>query len=216
LNVSQLQTTLYKWVKTYWDGATVAWGATNKVKPQSPLVIIQLGTVTRSIQPITQAINGIVFSAYPSEVPLQVDLFTRGGAVETDDGEYYDNTSTTDMLDFLNFIDSVATIEWSNINDISISLLSGVQDLSQVINDSQWQYRAMVELNVSFTQWSAEHNGVLGEASIIFGEDGLPTGVDSTKWQQTPSGGGSQKLADEETGFFEEIQPKIEEEITHG
>lgn len=61
----------------------MAWGKTNKVKPPAPLVTLQLGTVIRATQPITQMINGIVFSAYPSEIPLQIDLFTKGNTVST-------------------------------------------------------------------------------------------------------------------------------------
>jgi hypothetical protein len=212
LTVNRLKAALYDRVAAYWGGADIAWGSTDKVKPLDPLVILQLGTVTRASQPITQMINGIVFSAYPSTVPLQIDLFTRGREVDESEGEYSENTATSDLLDFVNFLDSTSTIEWSNKNDVSLILLGGVQDLSEIINDSQWQYRAMVEISVSFTQWAAEYNGVLTEKSIVFGEDGLPVGVTGTDWQQTASGGGKQELADEKTGFFEQTQVDYDSE----
>lgn len=192
----------------YWGGAVVVWGATEKVKPFSPLIVLRLGTVTRATQPITQNIDGIVFSAYPSEAPLQVDLFTQGNAVKVDGDEYYENTATNDLLDFINFLDSPSTVEWSNSKDISIALITGVQDVSEVINDSQWQYRAMVELRLTFTQWAAEYNGVLSESGIVFGEDGIPIGVDTSKWKQTASRGGTDELAKATTNFFEEADLK--------
>lgn len=212
MTLNQLKAVLYERFTAYWSGATVVWGATDKVKPPAPLVVLRLGTVTRATQPITQMIKGIVFSAYPSELPLQVDLFTQGEAVEVDGEEYYENTAASDLLDFVNFIDSPATIEWSDRHDVGIALLGGVQDLSEVINDSQWQYRAMVELRLAFTQWAAEYNGVISEAGILF-EDGVPVGIDSADWKQTASGGGTQELAGASTGAFEEIRPDIEKEV---
>jgi hypothetical protein len=159
-----------------------------------------------------QMVNGIVFSSYPSETTLQVDLFTKGKFSEA---QYAENTATSDLLDFVNFIDAPSTIEWSNRNDVSLRLLNGVQDLSEIINDSQWQYRAMCELAVSFTQWSAEYNGVLGEASIVFDENGIPIDVIRENWRQTASGGGTHELAGETTGFFEEVPIARKEEITN-
>lgn len=216
MTLNQLKRALYTHIAAYWGGATVAWGATNKVKPLAPLVVLRPGTVTRAAQPVTQMINGIVFSAYPSELPLQIDLFTKGNTVDTTEGPYVENTATSDLLDFINYLDSPATIEWSNRNDISVSLMSGVQDLSEVINDSQWQYRAMVEIRLAFTGWAAEYSGVLSEANIIFGDDGVPVGINREAWQQTASGGGTDELADAQTGFFDETPIRIEEEFISG
>jgi hypothetical protein len=212
LNVNALKALLRERTEAYWGSATVAWGATNKVKPSAPLVVLRLGTVTRATQPVTQMINGIVFAAYPSETMLQVDLFTKGNPVSTSTGKYNENTAAGDLLDFVNFLDSPATVEWSNKHDIGIMLNSGVQDLSEVINDSQWQYRAMVELRVTFTQWAAEYNGLLSESSIVFDDNGQPVGVDAINWTPTASGGGTQDLADATTGSFEEVIPEIEKE----
>jgi hypothetical protein len=91
-----LKERLYECVTTYWSGATVVWGAADKVKPNAPLVVLRLGTVKRALQPITQAINGILFSAYPSDVALPVDLFTRGRRSKSG---YLANTALNDLLD---------------------------------------------------------------------------------------------------------------------
>lgn len=215
MTVNQLKVVLYEHFTAYWGGATVVWGATEKVKPSAPLVVLRTGVVTRATHPITQVINGILFSAYPSELSLQVDLFTQGNPVETDGGEYYENTAASDLLDFVNFMDSPSTVEWSSRYDVSIALLGGVQDLSEAINDSQWQYRAMAEFRLAFTQWAAEYNGVINETGIIF-EDGMPVAIDSAKWKQTASGGGTDELAKATTGFFDEIPSRIKEEFTSG
>jgi hypothetical protein len=210
MTVNRLKEKLYERSKAYWGGAEIVWGATEKVKPDTPLVVLRLGVINRPPQPITQMINGLVFSAYPSTTTLTVDLYTKGRLAEVG---YYENSAENDLLDFVNYLDSISTIEWSDKNDISIQLMSGVQDLSEIINDSQWQYRAMCEFGVGFTQWAADYYGIFNESSIIFGEDGIPTDINRDNWQQTASGGGKQELADETTGSFEEITPEIEEEI---
>ena len=216
MTLNQLKNILHPYLTAYWRGATVAWGATNKVKPLAPLVILRPGTVTRAAQPVTQMINGIVFSAYPSELPLQVDLFTKGHTVDEARGQYAENTAVSDLLDFINYLDSPATVEWSNRHDIGISLYGGVQDLSEVINNSQWQYRAMAEIRLTFTQWAAEYNGVLNESAIIFDSAGMPVDIDAAKWRQTASGGGTQELADATTGFFNETPKITQEDFTDG
>lgn len=200
-----LKSKLYERVAAYWNGATVVWSASDKVKPNAPLVVLRLGTVNRSSQPITQAINGILFSAYPSEVALQVDLFTRGRQIGPG---YLSNTALNDLIDFASFLDSTASTEWSGRNDISLALLSGVQDLSEVINDTQWQYRAMCEFTVSFTQWAAEFHGILSEAGIVFGDYGMPTGVIRENWRETASGGGTEELANERAETIEKVTPE--------
>ncbi|MDR3165436.1 MAG: hypothetical protein LBU13_07640 [Synergistaceae bacterium] len=200
-----LKDKLYERVAMYWSGAAVVWSAADKVKPNAPLVVLRLGTVKRALQPITQAINGILFSAYPSDVTLQVDLFTRGKRSKSG---YLANTALNDLLDFANFLNSTASTEWSSRNDISLALLSGVQDLSEVINDTQWQYRAMCEYTVSFTQWAAEFYGILNEDSIVFGDRGMPTGVIRENWQITASGGGTEELANERAETIEGVTPE--------
>ena len=123
----------------------------------------------------------------------------------------------SDLLDFVNYLDSTATIEWSNQNNVSVSLMGGVQDLSEVINDSRWQYRAMAEIRLTFTQWAAEYNGVLNESNIVFDKNGVPVGIDNTNWQPTASGGGTEELARIKSGAFEETPVnQIQEELING
>jgi len=206
MTVNHLKEKLYQRTKEYWGNAEVVWGATDKVKPDTPLIVLRLGVVTRPPQPITQMIDGIVFSAYPSSTTLTIDLYTKGELAEAG---YYENTAESDLLDFVNFFDSVATVEWTERHNISLQLISGIEDLSELTNDTQWQYRANCEFVVDFTQWTADYFGILGEECIIFSEDGIPAGVDRNRWQQTASGGGRPELAEQTTGFFEEVETEL-------
>ncbi len=205
MQINQLKKVIYERIKLYWSGATVVWGMTDKVMPPAPLIVLRLGTVSRTSTPIIQSIDSIQFSAYPSEVTLQIDLFTRGNAVGDGNEIYYENTATNDMLDFLNFLDSASSIEWSDSFDISISMNSGVQDLTEIVNDSRWQYRAMLEIKIAFTQWVAEYNGILNEDYIIFDDKCTPVTVDTSKYKQTASGGGTEELASATVGIIDEL-----------
>jgi hypothetical protein len=198
---------LYSRISAYWSSATVKWGAAPGVKPLSPLVVLRMGAVTRPARPIAQlAADGSYVAAYPSETTLQVDLFTRGKLVTSSSGDYYENTAVSDLLRFVNYLDSPATVDWLTKNDISLYLLGSVQDLSEVVNDTQWSYRAMCELGIGFTEWAAEYESILGDENIKFDEDGNPMGICGGNWAQTASGGGTKELAAETTGFFTEAK----------
>jgi hypothetical protein len=157
----------------------------------------------RPVQPISIFRDGDYFAAYPSSTTLQIDLFTKG---KQWDGDYFENSAESDLLGLLNFLDSPASVNWCQLNDIAMQTQNAVRDLSEVINDTQWQYRAMCELSIGFTEWVGEYEAVLGGESIVFDADGNPIGIDGSKWEQTASGGGTRELDDEITGFFTEAE----------
>ena len=66
MTLNKVNERLYERIKGYWGGASVVWGATNKVKPNAPLVALRMGTVTRPKQPIAQFANGNYVSCYPT------------------------------------------------------------------------------------------------------------------------------------------------------
>ncbi|MDR2359674.1 MAG: hypothetical protein LBD85_00105 [Oscillospiraceae bacterium] len=221
MTLNNVKSRLYERVSEYWDGAVVKWGAAPGVKPKSPLVVLRMGTVTRVARPIEQSADGSYIAVYPSETTLQIDLFTRGKRVTASGGAgYYENTAVSDLLRFVNYLDSPATINWLAKNDLSMHLLGGVHDLSEIINDTQWSYRAMCELRIGFTEWAAEYEATLGDdrvevneegdiikdGAVEFDAEGNPDGVDHTAWEQTASGGGTKELAGKNTGFFTEAE----------
>ena len=62
-----------------------------------------------------------------------------------------------------------------------------VRNVSALTNDTNWEYRAMAEFMVAYTE----------EASGA-----------TTVWSQNPSGGGSDELADITTGYFDHVNLK--------
>ncbi len=234
MNIGELKKKLYELTALYFKGASVVWGSTRTVKPNAPLVVLNIGGITRPYQPVTQTVNGILRDGYPSKTVLQIDLYTKGAIINTALGvtASYDNTAVNDLMEFINFINSAYVDEWSEINDISL-LANQVQDLTGIINDTTWEYRAMAEVEVGFTQTAVGYSALMYDGGAPYYDNGNPKydpegypvdenggrlpepplDVDDEgkpiypSIEQSPSGGGSQTIADATAGWFEQVEP---------
>ena len=113
-----------------------------------------------------------------------------------------------DLIDFVNFINSAYVDEWSDTHDVSI-LANQVRDLTELTDDTTWDYRAMTELEIRFTQTAAGHGGFMYEGGAPLDENG---NVVSGSFAHTPSGGRSPEIADQSTGWFEHVEIVNEDE----
>ena len=131
----------------------IIWGRSKAVYPGSPLVVIYMTNIQRPFLPTREYINGIINDNYPISTILSVDLVSHGEPVtdEPNIASQNKNTAVSELLDFANFINSVYVDNWCNINNISLRVRA-VQDLTAIINDNAWQYRALLEIDVGFIQ----------------------------------------------------------------
>ena len=89
------------------------------------------------------------------EGSVEINLYTQGRNLAAADEEpVYENTAIADLEDFLEFLDSDAALEFMDKHEISILIDGDVQDVSAILHDSDYQYRAMVRLKVSFCEVS--------------------------------------------------------------
>jgi hypothetical protein len=170
---NELEKHLYDLVSMYFASAKVIWGSAGAVKPHIPVVTLHTGTLQRHYQPLTQNVNGVPVNCYELTTTLQVDLYTRGGAIATTAPKQttaYENTATNDLEAFTLFLDSAFVSDWCEDKDITL-IAGNVQDLTAIINDTTWNYRAMVEIEVRFTQIAVGAAGVLSESSIKYPGD---------------------------------------------
>ena len=72
------------------------------------------------------------------------------------------------------------------------------QDISALLNDNAFEYRALQEFSVEFVDKAFGHSGVTP-----------PSGED---FEQTPSGGGTPEQAQDETGWFERAKVTYQKE----
>lgn len=216
--------------------ATVVWGQTKQVHATSPLIVLTTGATTRHYQPISIVKNGVPIDCYETTVRVQVDLYTKGLSRTADGIEgANENTAVNDMMEFLSFINSALVGE--HLFDVGITIVTdAVNDYSEIINDSAWEYRAMTELTVKYAETSVGYSATMYDDGIPFYSNGKPMydeegyGLDKDgnrtdfrlpldesgkpiypKVEQTSSGGRSQDLADSTAGWFDEVQIIMEE-----
>ena len=174
-------------------------------------------------------------------MPIQIDLFTHGRKKVLKRGQtpIMENTAEDDMLSFADFLNSDFVIQWCHERDLSIIVPNTVEDLTGLINDTNYEYRAMMEVQIGFTMTAIGYTGVMSPESIkhsgvtVDPETGEQTpyeytggdiqGEDVTAMEpvaaQTPSGGGNAELAEQEGGYFTNVEinnsPVKKEEQPH-
>lgn len=124
------------------------------VKPGLPLISITPGNVRRPQAPTYDFSDDGFPGYYVSRMPITIDIFTNGEAVTDDDGSVvgYANTAMKELLMVLNYLNSISCVEWCSLNDISILIEGEAQDITGLVNDSNYEYRARQEVGVYFTQ----------------------------------------------------------------
>ena len=234
----QLRVALEKLVGSYFGTATIMWGKVKAVAPHTPLILLNLGDINRHYLPINETVNGVPLQVYASTTRLQVDLYTKGLPTSTEACimAANENTAVYDLTEFVNFLNSGFSDEWCGENDVSL-LANRVSDLTALINDTTWDYRAFTEVEVSFTQSTVGFAASMSEGGVPyhdnavpkFDEEGypldregnripdeppLPVGEDGTPIfpEPEPSGSGERPpgLAEQSTGWFEKVElPKL-------
>lgn len=133
-------------------------------KPQIPLIVLSPGNVHRPQAENSITENGIIHGYYMSRMPIVVDLFTNGKPLTDENGKTvaYANSAMDEVLAFADYLNSPKCVAWSNANDVSILVETDAQDLTGAVNDSNYEYRARLEVSVSFTQERDAINGDVG------------------------------------------------------
>ena len=230
---SELKQKLYDLVSLYFSGANIVWGKIRLVNPNAPQVTLNMGTVTRLYHSIGTDVGGVPIKSYPSRTTLQIDLNTRGAGLNHEGSKTsaMENTAVNDLIAFLNFLGSDYVDNWTLTNDISI-MTNQVHDLTQLVNDVSWDYRAMAELEIGFMENAAGFTGVnyeggmpyWGNGNPKYDTDGNPLDPDGSQippeldgdgnpipppppseFEPNPSGGGSKELVEQFTGWFNEV-----------
>ncbi len=160
--------------------------------------------------------------------------------IDDDTGETvaYENTAVDDMLSYADFLGSQYAVEWCGRNDVAISIEGETQDITGLVNDNNYEFRSRLNVLFYFTQKAVGYAGTLDEGSILYptkDEEGKPAytpkepapststsgnypGISEDEdppivkpqFNESSSGGGTQELADQEAGYFTEVEIKEE------
>lgn len=198
MTVEELRDVLWNIVSEYFEGAVVRWSETKGVKSTKPLITLNLNNIVPTQHYINDEENGEQIAVKPFSASLEVQLFTHGRRRTDSNGNtYYTNTAVSDMVAFAHYMQSDFVSEWCDHYNIALRTDSPVNDISAVV-DTAYEYRAMQQYIVSFLSESRGKAGV-----SPFGEEFTPTA----------SGGGTQQLAAQRTGVFENVDEIKEEYI---
>ena len=235
MTVGELRETIRQVVKRYLVGASVKWIDENNIKPVGPLVTLQLRNIQRELFSIDENRQGRAVKLWHTRAMLDVNLYTPGAVGNAQPGirPKAENTALNDMQDFINYIDSDYVYGILGPLDVTILPEGMAQDVSELVDNSKYEYRAMQEFTVDFIQNAAGVSGILHiPAKEESGKDpanpDIPVDPDNpsnpdhpsspddsasalpdpSTWKPTASGGGSKELAEKElaeadTGWFE-------------
>ena len=191
--------------KYFESGATVVMTRQRgMVKPPLGLVSLGVGPVRRTYMPGRQRIEAVPVDWYPSQTTITVDLFTHGRAVR-ENGEIigYENTAVDDLCAFADYLNSAYVEDICNQYNLTIITNGEIQDLSGVVNDVSYEYRAQLEVALYYTHRVAGRAAVLSEDSIRNSPSGAVT-IDPVL-HTASAGGGSEELASEAEPYFEPV-----------
>lgn len=210
-----------------------------KVSPS--LVLITPGIVKRPNQAVEEIIDGELVANYHSRIAMTVDYFTKGSPLQNENGETYayEDTSLDDLLAFVDFVNSRYTVAWCKKHDISIAVEGDVQPLTGIVNDTSYEFRSRVVFVIYFTQRAIGFAPVFSEDSIkyptgefdesgnqiysperpedtesIVGSSKDETGdliIDKGIEDSPGTGGRNEDLANEDVGYFTQVEITEEE-----
>lgn len=187
MNLEEAKESLYDITAMFFRGAAILWTEQINTKPAPPCVTLKMGALQRNAFPL---VNEDGSRYYSCRTTAEINLYTRGKPVTGGDGVTgnYINTATSDLMEFLNFVESETITDIMAGKGMEVTLIPPVRDLTALQNDSRYRYRAMAEAAVTFAQ----------EADGPYGVGGMP---DIPNY----SGGGEEGMAAEETAGIEEI-----------
>lgn len=188
MNLAEVKEKLYDLTEMFFCGATVIWSEQINTKPTVPYVTLKCGGINRTSFPVE---DGEGRRVYHEKTIWEVNLFTKGQPITAGKGVTgnYANTATSDLMEFVNFIESEEITDIIAGYGMDVTLMPPVRDLTDLQNGSKYRYRAMVEFTVSFAQ----------EANGPYGIGGMPLAPNS-------SGGGSNKMAEAKTEVIETVE----------
>lgn len=208
MTYNEVRDILRQATERYFTGAKTTISNSKQTKKLKPMVTMAFGSLQVATFPNECIYDGDVCDYYPARMKLEVQLFTNGK--ELSNGARA-NTAVGDLTDYVQFMTSqMMTTEFSKY-DLTVLAAGAVRDTSGIINDAHYEYRAMVEFDVTFTMASVGFAGILDESSVKVDEPDpekpgkvLPPHI-VPEWSETASGGRNTEIAEKRVGYFTNV-----------
>lgn len=192
MTVNELKSYVGALVKEYFAGASVVWAGENLVHKGNPTVMLRLRNVQTDVFPVIKWVDGQEVSYYRGSAQLEVNLFTDGKSAPADVQMVVprENTAINDLAGFLLFLGSEYVVLKNSKENINLTPLGPINDISAIRDNTEREYSAMQEYTVHFLQTAAGFAGV----------------KDAEGNTDNSSGGAPENLKNMETGYFEEVE----------
>lgn len=149
MTIEKAQQMVYEIVRDFYGADHVFWAGAKVTRPPTPYVTIQFLDATRSRFPVKQMVGEDWMTYRDISCPVDINLYTKGAEVKGDGTDIaYGNTALSDLSHFADYIDSDAITE--DMDEMTILTEQQPKDMSALLKESQYQYRAMMELRVNF------------------------------------------------------------------
>lgn len=187
MGFKEMKTAMFDCATSFF-GDHVVFSEQKMAKQGAPLITLKFGNVRRKLHPVTNYImesDDDLTMEFQMQADMEVNLFTQGRKIG---GETYENTALSDLTDFVNYIESVNAIQrWSEL-DLTVQLMDGtLNDLSEIINETRFRYRARAVFRVYYVE-------------TTYG----PWGQGGTT-APNASGGGNDQLSHAATDYFTSV-----------
>lgn len=158
-------------VAAFFGPSHVFYAEQKMVKKPEPYVTIKVNSYARTLFPPKEVDEkGYERSYCQINASVDINLYTKGIDVSNTRGTpVYANTALDDMDDFVDYLVSDAVTEKLYQKGCTVIPGADVKDLSALQNESQYQYRSMIEVRLMFTDVSygryGQNGNVMPDAS---------------------------------------------------
>lgn len=150
MTLEQAQQRLYEIIRDFYGVEHVFWAGAKMTTRPTPYVTIQFLNADWDQHPVKVMEEENWVTHRNVTCPVDINLYTKGVEVRAEGADVaYGNTALSDLTRLAAYIDSDGITE--EAEDMAISVEMKPRDLSALLKESQYQYRAMMELDVRFT-----------------------------------------------------------------
>lgn len=151
MKIAEAKEEFRKLVADYFGGSHVFFADSKMSKLPEPYLTIQVTGVQRQVHESKLVRDNGYSDAYREIIAsIDLNLYTKGRSI-AESQMVYANTSLDDLVGFMDYLESEIGMGKQSTAGIAVAVDSQPKDLSALIREAQFQYRAMASFTVRFT-----------------------------------------------------------------
>lgn len=157
MTLSEAKQTIFDFVQSFFEEGTVAFEDQKMVRLPVPYITLKFLNINK--QRFANKYDDKIYWEIKSTVSM--NIYTQGKEVSVNDSlHYYENSAQDDLMDFIKYMESDGSTDWLSNKNVSLMLKDdSIKDLSMLLNDTTYRYRAYAEFDFTFTDEQAGYKG---------------------------------------------------------